>query len=119
MFFCSGKPDLVGTRSSGVSVLLAVGNDGLDDSLGLKVSEGTAGKRSSDLQSVNEDRDADHLVSGSLLEDSVVQWLVKDDVVLGLILDLSLRPLLLLGLSSGLGGGGLSGLGLLNLGRHS
>lgn len=70
--------------------------------------------RTSNLESVNKHGDRDELEGSSLLEDSVVQGLVKDNVVLSLILHLLGGPLLLSGLSSGHGGGGLSGLGLLH-----
>lgn len=104
--------------SSGESVLLGVLDDGLDDTLGLEVSESNSGKRTSNLESVNKHGDRDELEGGGLLEDSVVEGLIKDNVVLSLILHLLGGPLLLSGLSSGHGGGGLSGLGLLHFRGH-
>lgn len=93
-------------------------DNGLDDTLGLEISESNSGERTSNLESVNKHGDRDELEGSSLLEDSVVQGLVKDNVVLSLILHLLGGPLLLSGLSSGHGGGGLSGLGLLHFRGH-
>lgn len=90
----------------------------LDDTLGLEVSESNSGERTSNLETVNKHGDRDELEGGGLLEDSVVEGLVKDDVVLGLVLHLLGGPLLLSGLSSGHGGGGLGGLGLLHFRGH-
>ena len=61
-----------------------------------------------DLQPLDEDRLADETEGGDLLQDTVVGRLVEDDGVLRLVLDLALRPLLLLG-SFAATGGGLSG----------
>jgi len=98
----------------------AVVNKALDEALVLEVADRDAGKRSVDLHPVDEDRLRDQLESGDLLDDlvesdlqaqtrGVVSYLrvtsgradqeaahlVADDGVVGLVLDLSLGPLLL------------------------
>lgn len=93
-------------------------DDRLDDALLLKISKSNTGKGTTDFQTVNKDGNRDKLVSGSLLEDSVVKGLVNNDVVLGLILNLSLGPFLLGLLSTSHGSSGLSGLGLLDFWWH-
>lgn len=93
-------------------------DDGLDDTLRLQIPKSNAGQGTVDLETVHKNRHGYQLVGSGLLEDSVVQRLVKDDVVLGLVLDLSLGPLLLRLLASRHSGGGLSGLRLLNLRGH-
>lgn len=93
-------------------------DNSLDKTLLLKESDGTSGEGTVDLHSVDEDGLRNKLVGGDLLEDSVVDGLVNDNGVVGLVLHLALAPLLLLtGLGTGHSGGGLLGLGL-NLGRH-
>ena len=54
-------------------------------------------KGSINLEPLDEDRLRDEAEGGDLLHDTVVQRLVKGDGVLGLVLDLALGPLLLLG----------------------
>jgi hypothetical protein len=70
------------------------------------------GQRSVDLETLDEDTLGDELEGGDLLEDTVVESLVEGDGVLGLVLDLSLGPLLLLGGFSSRGDGGF-GFGLI------
>ena len=48
------------------------------------------------FETFDEDALADEAESGDFLEDAIVGWLVEGDGVLGLVLDLSLGPLLLL-----------------------
>lgn len=72
-------------------------HDCLDLPLLLQMPDCDAGKRATDLQPLDEDRLADETESGDLLHNTVVGGLVNHDGVLGLVLDLSLRPLLLLG----------------------
>lgn len=68
-------------------------------------------QRSVDLETLDEDALGDELEGGDLLEDTVVEGLVEGDGVLGLVLDLALGPLLLLGGFSSRGDGGF-GFGL-------
>lgn len=75
--------------------------NGLDKLLPLEVADGNAGERAVDLETLDEDALADELEGGDFLQNTVVGGLVEDNGVLGLILDLSLGPLLLLrGLAS-------------------
>ena len=69
--------------------------DETDETLSCEVLDGGSGERSVDLETVDEDRGGDELVSGHFLEELVVGSLVKGDGVVGLVLDLSLGPLLL------------------------
>ena len=71
-------------------------DDTLDLTLALKVADGNAGKRAVDLQTVNEHTGGDHLEGGNLLEDTLIERLVKGNGILGLVLNTALRPLLLL-----------------------
>lgn len=79
-----------------VDPLGVVVHEPLDLALALEVLDGGAGNGAIDLQTVDEGRLADHLESGDLLQDAVVQWPVEDDGVLCLVLNLALGPLLLL-----------------------
>jgi len=72
-------------------------DDGLDLTILLQVTDGNTGQASVDFETLDENALADELEGGYLLDDALKQGLVEDDGVLGLILDLSLRPLLLLG----------------------
>lgn len=81
-------------------------DNSLDKTLLLKESDGTSGEGTVDLHSVDEDGLRNKLVGGDLLEDSVVDGLVNDNGVVGLVLHLALAPLLLLtGLGTGHSGG--------------
>ena len=75
-------------------------HDPLDLALLLQVPDSYPCKTPVDLQPLDEDRLADETEGGDLLQDTVVGRLVEDDGVLGLVLDLSLGPLLLLLLAS-------------------
>lgn len=77
--------------------MAVVVNDSLDLAFSLQVSDGHTSERSVDLHSVNKSRLRDHLESGHFLENSIISGLVQDDHVDCLVLDLSLRPFLLLG----------------------
>ena len=79
-----------------VDELRAVMHDLLDLALFCEMTDGNACERAVDFEALNEDGLADEAESGDLLEDAVVCRLVKGDGVLGLVLDLSLGPLLLL-----------------------
>lgn len=61
----------------------------------LKMSNSNASQTSIDLESLNKDALADELESGDFLYDAVIGSLVEAHRVLRLVLDLSLRPLLL------------------------
>ena len=66
-----------------------------------KVANCDTGKAAVDFETFDEDGLGDETEGGDFLEDTVVGSLVERDGVLGLILDLSLGPLLLLcGLAS-------------------
>lgn len=72
-------------------------DNAFNKALFLQMSDGNASKGPVDLESLNEDALRDELEGRDLLDDTVVCGLVKGNSVLGLILDLSLGPLLLLG----------------------
>lgn len=59
--------------------------------------DGDTSQGAVDLETFDEDALGDELEGGDFLQDTVVEGLVEGDGVLGLILDLSLGPLLLLG----------------------
>ncbi len=67
----------------------------LDLTVPLEMLDSNTCQRAVDLQPFDEDALADEAEGGNLLHDTVVQWLVEGDGVLGLIFDLSLGPLLL------------------------
>ena len=71
-------------------------NDTLDLALLLQVSDSNSGKTAVNFQPLNEGRLRDHTEGWNFLNDTVVEGLVKGNGVLGLILDLSLGPFLLL-----------------------
>lgn len=71
-------------------------NNSLDETLPLQVLDSNTGKTAVDLESFDEDGLGDVSEGGDFLKDTVVGGLVKGDGVLGLVLDLSLGPLLLL-----------------------
>lgn len=87
--------DLV-RAGAGVEELAVVVNDTLDLALALEVVDSQACKRTVDLQTVNEHTRGDHLERRHLLNDTLVESLVKSDGVLGLVLNAALGPLLLL-----------------------
>jgi hypothetical protein len=86
-----------------VNLHLAVGNDRLDDTLLLEVGNALAGQRAVDLETVDEGSDGHQAVGLDILVQLLGSVLVEDDGVLGLVLDLALRPLLLLLLASSSG----------------
>lgn len=71
-------------------------HNGLDLSLLLQMLNSNTGQRAVDFETLDEDALADELEGWDFLQDTVVGGFVKGDSVLGLILDLSLRPLLFL-----------------------
>lgn len=73
-----------------------MGDDGLDHALLLEISEALASEGTVDLHAVDEGSDGDETVGLDILVELLRGGLVEDDSVLGLVLDLALRPLLLL-----------------------
>lgn len=68
----------------------------LDVSLLLHMSDSNARQAAVNFETFDEDALADEFEGGDFLHDTVVGDFVESNGVLGLILDLSLRPLLLL-----------------------
>jgi hypothetical protein len=79
-----------------VNELTRVVHNALDQALLLQMSYGNACQASIDFQPFNENALADEAPCRCFLHDTVEGSLVTDNGVLGLVLDLSLRPLLLL-----------------------
>ena len=77
-----------------------MGDNGLDDTPLLEVSDALAGERAVDLETIDESGDGDETVRLNVLVELLRGGLVEQDGVLGLVLDLALGPLLLLFLSS-------------------
>ena len=71
--------------------------DLLDLALLRKMADRNTGERAVDFETLDEDGLGDEAEGGDFLENTVVRRFVKSDGVLRLVLDLSLRPLLLLG----------------------
>ena len=80
-----------------VDQLAAVVHDPLDLTLLLQVPDSYPRQAPVDLQPLDEDALADEAEGRDLLDDAVVGGLVNGDGVVGLVLDLALGPLLLLG----------------------
>lgn len=91
-------------RSTSVNVKGSTAVNLLNKSLGLKLGEHLAGGTTVDLHAVHEDGSGDQFVGGNLLQELIHGRLVNDNRIVALLLDLSLGPLLLLGLSGGVGG---------------
>ena len=108
---------IVSLRGAGVDDLGMVLHDQLDQPLLAELTQASLGQRSTNLQPFRHNRWGDQLVGRDLLVQFVVRGLVEQDLVVELVADLSLRPLLLLGLSSG--SSLLLLLGLLRLFRRS
>lgn len=87
-------------KSHTVDLHLAVCGDRLDHALLLEVTDALASQRTVDLHAVDENGDGNEAVRLDILVELIGGALVENDGVLGLILDLALRPLLLLLLSS-------------------
>jgi hypothetical protein len=83
----SERADGRGQRT--VDLHLAVGDNGLDLSLLLKVLEALAGQGAVDLESVDEGGNGDETVGLDVLVQLVGSGLVEDDGVLRLVLDCS------------------------------
>jgi len=111
----SGTSSLFFIISDGSCVnSLGSGNkDGSDLSIGLEVSESSTGKSSIDLELFYNWTDCDQLHFRNFVVESFELFLAEEDLVLNLVPGLSLRPLLLLSLTTGHGGGHLLFLRLL------
>ncbi len=72
-------------------------HNGLDLALLPQVSDSNTSQRAINFKTLDEDALADELEGWHFLQDTVVGGFVEGDSVLGLIFDLSLRPLLFLG----------------------
>jgi hypothetical protein len=90
-----------------VNDLSMVARDGLNQTLGFEFTNGNTGQRAVQLETIDKNRLGDELVSGDLLEQTVIGRLIEDDHVVGLVLDLLGGPLLLGFLTSR----GVTGLG--------
>jgi hypothetical protein len=90
-------------RGRTVDLHLAVSDDGLDDTPLLEVSDALAGERAVDLETIDESGNSDEAVGLDVLVELLRGGLVEQDGVLGLVLDLALRPLLLLLFTSSCG----------------
>jgi hypothetical protein len=82
---------LLSGNGTGVDGHLGVANDLLDLSLLLKISEGPAGQAAVDLQTVDKGGDGDQAVGLDILLESLGSLLLKDDGVLGLVLDYTVK----------------------------
>lgn len=74
--------------------------DLLDQTLSFQFDQSTTSDGTVDAQAIDQDTNGDELVGGDFLQHLVVGGLVHDDSVVTLFLGLSLRPLLLLCLST-------------------
>lgn len=74
---------------------------GLYLTLFLEIFQASPGKRSVDLHPVDEGGNSNETVGLNIFVELVCSGLLENDSVLGLVLDLALRPLLLLLLSTG------------------
>jgi len=63
-----------------------VANNLLDGTLSLEVGEGAAGEGAVDLQTIDEDGNGDEAVRLDVLVETLLEGLVKDDGVDGLVL---------------------------------
>lgn len=71
-------------------------NDPFDQPFFFQFTDSNTSETSIDFESFNEDRNANKPEGGNFLVNSVIRGLINSDGVLGLVLDLSLRPFLLL-----------------------
>lgn len=82
---------LLSGNGTGVDGHLGVANDLLDLSLLLEISEGFAGQAAVDLQTVDKGGNGDEAVGLDFLLESLGGLLLKDDGVLGLVLDCTVK----------------------------
>lgn len=85
---------------TGVNGASSVMNNLLDDSLSLQVDQSATSDGAVDTETIDQDTDGDEFVGGDFLHELVISGLVHNDGVLGLLLGLSLGPLLLFTLST-------------------
>ena len=71
-------------------------DDPLDKAVLLQMPDRRPSERTVDFESLDEDTLADKLEGGHFFEDTIVGRFIQSHGVLGLVLDLSFRPLLLL-----------------------
>lgn len=79
-----------------IDQLVAMMNNALDLALLLQMPDSYSRQTAVDLEPLDEDTLADESEGRDLLHDAVVGGLVKNDSMLCLVLDLALRPFLLL-----------------------
>ena len=84
-----------------VDVAGVVADNLLDGTLGLEVVQGLACERAVDLQAIDEDGDGDETVGLDILVETLLEGLVEDDGVDGLVLHCSRKSTLALGLFRG------------------
>merc|ERR1712173_435627 len=101
-----------------VDDLRAVLNDGRDLAFGRKSSKTLLGQRGAHLHSLRSNGSGDDLVGRHFLVELVEGGLIEESQVDELVSYLTLGPLLLLTLTAGHGGFGLSLFRLLDLGWH-
>jgi len=77
--------------------LTVVVNDSLDGALFLEMTDGDPCKRAIDTEALDQDGLRNETECWNFFKYAVVRRLVESNGVLGLIFDLALRPLLLLG----------------------
>jgi len=70
-------------------------HDRLDQILVFQMFDSKTSQRAAYPETLNEDALTDKFEGGNLLQDTVVGGFIEIDSVLGLVLDLALRPLLL------------------------
>jgi hypothetical protein len=71
-----------------------VGHNGLDETLGGELVDGTTRKRATEAKAIRDDGGGDQLVRGHLLQELLVRWGIHQDSIVKLITDLALGPLL-------------------------
>ena len=79
-----------------VDVAGVVADNLLDGALGFEVVQGLARERAVDLQAVDEDSDGDQTVGLDILVETLLEGLVEDNGVDGLVLDCSRKATLAL-----------------------
>jgi hypothetical protein len=81
---------------SGVDHLTSVLADATNGTFFFQMSDSGTSQRTVDAETINQDSGGDELVGWGFLDELIEDSLVENDGVVGLILDLSLGPLLLL-----------------------
>ena len=91
----NGLSLLLGGSGDSVEQLLAVNNDGGDETLAGEMANADLGQATVDTERLRDTSSGDDLHLGYLLQQFVVSLLVVDNLVGQLLLDAALRPLLL------------------------